>query len=97
MALSGPATIQLLLDEFGIDFNTGRHAVDNASHRWSMTLAEGCQREDMPESVTHDSRLLRSILRLLRDFRNILRLLRGVRNRLHLLRDAHNRHSDGRR
>ena len=50
-ALPRPATVQLMLDEGGIDGDTGRHPVDDTAHGCAMALAEGGQCEEFSECV----------------------------------------------
>ena len=50
-----------LLDEFQVNVDAGRHAVDHAADGSTVTLAERGQRKPMAKRVTHGS--VRSLLR----------------------------------
>lgn len=55
VALSRTAPVEFVLDEVHIDFDAGGHAVNHASHPWSMAFAEGGQPEDVAKGVAHVS------------------------------------------
>lgn len=49
--LSRAAAVQFALDEVHVDGNTCRHAINNATYRLAMTLAECRQREYVAKSI----------------------------------------------
>ena len=53
LALSWSAPVEFLLDEVQIDVYACRHAINHTANGFAMTLAEGRQREDVSERVTH--------------------------------------------
>ena len=54
-ALSGPAPVELALDEVDVDVDAGRQTVYHSSHGFSMALPESRKCEYVAESVTHVS------------------------------------------
>ena len=44
-ALSGPSSVQFVLNEVHVNLDAGRHSVDNAANSRPVALAEGGQRE----------------------------------------------------
>ena len=51
LALSWATTIEFLLDEIHVDVDACRHAVDNATDGFTMTLAKSRQPEYSPECI----------------------------------------------